>query len=55
MELAWSGCSMNPMDGYENIPADLTVDWTDVFKEQTNPLPTTTLQYLSSQNAVASM
>jgi hypothetical protein len=54
-ELAWSGCSMNPMDGYENIPADLTVDWADTFKEQTNPSPTTTLQDLGLQNTIAPM
>ncbi|MDR2705407.1 MAG: hypothetical protein LBC02_06485 [Planctomycetaceae bacterium] len=48
-ELAGLGCSMNPMDGYENVPSDLTVDWADTFKDQTNPSPPTTLQDLQRQ------
>jgi hypothetical protein len=53
-ELSWSGCSMNPMDGYENIPTDLTIDWADTFKEQTNPSSLTSLQDLGLQNAMTS-
>jgi hypothetical protein len=48
-ELAWLGCSMNPMDGYENIPSDLTADWSETFKNQTNPSPPTTLQDFQQQ------
>jgi hypothetical protein len=48
-ELAWLGCSMNPMDGYENVPSDLTVDWAETFKDQTNPPPPTTLQDFQQQ------
>jgi hypothetical protein len=48
-EFAGSGCSMNPMDGYKNVPADLTVDWAETFNDQTNPSPLITLQNLQQQ------
>ena len=55
-EFAGSGCSMNPMDGYKNVPADLTVDWVETFNDQTNPSPPTTLQDLQQlQNSVVPM
>jgi hypothetical protein len=54
-ELAWLGCSMNPMDGYENIPSDLTVDWAETFKEPTNQPLATTLQEFPSQNTITPM
>jgi hypothetical protein len=43
------------MDGYENVPSDLTVDWAETFKDQTNPSPTTTLQDLQQQNTITPM
>jgi hypothetical protein len=47
---------MNPMDGYENVPSDLTVDWTETFKDQTNPSPPTTLQdFQQQQDSVVPM
>jgi hypothetical protein len=46
---------MNPMDGYETIPADFTTDWVETFNDQTNTPTSTPLQDLESQNAVAPM
>jgi hypothetical protein len=54
-ELAFAGCSMNPMDGYETIPADFTTDWVETFNDQTNTPTSTPLQDLESQNVVAPM
>ena len=54
-EFAWLGCSMNPMDGYENVPTDLTVDWADTFKDQTNSPTVPSLQEFQSQRSVAPM
>jgi hypothetical protein len=54
-ELAYAGCSMNPMDGGENVPADLTVDWADTLNDQTNSPPSTSLQDLQSQNEMTAL
>jgi hypothetical protein len=47
---------MNLMDGYENVPSDLTVDWAETFHAQTNPSPPTSLQdFQQQQNSVTPM